>query len=197
MFSEWRAEMRESVLRKKVAGQVFRWLDISGADFMSPILYLLISRKALKLSWWQLFLMSSRSFMRLAETFYKKYVLDCMCSPFTKITYMLSCPMSLEEFLRVIWDAVFWAAILILPPVKLNWQRSHCGLFFKSAACWNHSYDTHLSRLGPVSCVCTPEFPWGSLWGVAAVWWLLDSRCSFPPEFPQGSPAYISWWLQL
>ena len=42
--------MRESVLRKKVAGQVFRWLDISGADFMSPILYLLISRKALKLS---------------------------------------------------------------------------------------------------------------------------------------------------
>ena len=119
----------DSVLRKKVAEQVFRWLDISGADFMSPILYLLISRKALKPSWWQLFLMSSRSFMRLAETFYKKYVLDCMCSPFTKITYMLSCPMSLEEFLKVIWDAVFWAAILILPPVKLNWKRSHCGLF--------------------------------------------------------------------
>jgi len=50
MFSEWRAEMRHSVLRKKVAEQVSR-LDISGADFMSPILYLLISRKALKPSW--------------------------------------------------------------------------------------------------------------------------------------------------
>ena len=160
MFSEWRAEMRESVLRKKVAGQVFRWLDISGADFMSPILYLLISRKALKLSWWQLFLMSSRSFMRLAETFYKKYVLDCMCSPFTKITYMLSCPMSLEEFLRVIWDAVFWAAILILPPVKLNWQRSHCGLFLsqqlaeiipmiRTSAVWDQCpVFAHLSSLG-------------------------------------------------
>ena len=104
MFSEWRAEMRHSVLRKKGAGQVSR-LDISGADVMSPILYLLISRKALKPSWWQLFLKTSRSFMRLEEIFYKIYVLDCMCSPYTKITYILSCPMSLEEFLRVIWDA--------------------------------------------------------------------------------------------
>ena len=91
---------------------------------------------------------------------------------------------------------VFWAVILILPPVKLNWQRSHCVLF-KSAACWNHSYDMHLSCLGPVSCAFTPEFPRGSSWGVAAVWWLLDNRCSFLSEFPQGSPAYISWWLQL
>ena len=42
-----------------------------------------------------------------------------------------------------------------------------------------------------------PEFPPGSPWGVAAVWWLLDGRYSFLPEFPQGSPAHHPWWLQL
>ena len=36
--------------------------------------------------------MTSRSFMRPAETFYRKYVLDCMYSPFAKITYILSFP---------------------------------------------------------------------------------------------------------
>ena len=45
--------------------------------------------------------------MRPAETFYQKYVLDCMYSPFTKITYILSfAPISLEQFLRAIWGAL-------------------------------------------------------------------------------------------
>ena len=36
-----------------------------------------------------------------------------------------------------------------------------------------------------------PEFPQGSLYGVAAVWWLLDGGYSFLPKFPQGSAAHI------
>ena len=42
-----------------------------------------------------------------------------------------------------------------------------------------------------------PEFPRGSLCRVNAAWWVLDGRHSFLPEFPQGSPAYHPWWLQL
>jgi len=41
------------------------------------------------------------------------------------------------------------------------------------------------------------EFLQDSPRGVAAVWWLLDGRCSFLPEFPQGSPVHSPWWLQL
>ena len=36
--------------------------------------------------------MTSRSFMRPAETSYQKLLLDCMYSPFTKITYILCFP---------------------------------------------------------------------------------------------------------
>ena len=36
--------------------------------------------------------MTSRSFMRPVDTFYKKYILDCMYSPFTKITYITVIP---------------------------------------------------------------------------------------------------------
>ena len=62
---------------------------------------------------------------------------------------------------------------------------------------WSRSFDVHLSSLGPGSCVFTTWVPQGLLWGVAAVWWLLDGRCSFLPESPQGSPAHYLWWLQL
>ena len=43
---------------------------------------------------------------KMSRNFYKKkkiYVLDCMYSPFTKITYILSVPLaSLEQFLIAI-----------------------------------------------------------------------------------------------
>ena len=95
-----------------------------GANFMSSILCVLVSRKTLK------------SFSVLTapcdqqKTSAKNYVLDCMYSPFTKITHILTfSPASLEQFLRAISDAVSWAAVLILPPVKLNLQLSHCVFF--------------------------------------------------------------------
>ena len=40
-------------------------------------------------SWWRVFLLTSRSITRLGENFWEKYVLDCIYSPFTKITHIL------------------------------------------------------------------------------------------------------------
>ena len=41
-------------------------------------------------------------------------------------------PTSLEHFLRAIWSAVSWDAVLILPQIKLNLQLSGCAFFFLS-----------------------------------------------------------------
>ena len=74
---------------------------------------------------------------RLAEIFCEKYMLDCMHSPFTKITYILTFPpASLEQFLRAIWDAVSQAAVLILPQIKLNSQLSRCAFFLSPHCLW-------------------------------------------------------------
>ena len=55
----------------------------------------------------------------LAETFWKKYLLDCMNSPFTKIICILTfSPAPLEQFLRAIWGVISLVAVLILPPMK-------------------------------------------------------------------------------
>ena len=45
---------------------------------------------------------------------------------------------SLEQFLTAIWGAVFQAAVLILPQIKLNLQSSCCA-FFKSTDEWSIS----------------------------------------------------------
>ena len=51
------------------------------------------------------------------------YVFNCMYPPFTKITYILTFPASSsDQFLRVIWDAVPWALVLILSQIKPNSQ---------------------------------------------------------------------------
>ena len=36
-----------------------------------------------------------------------------------------------------------------------------------------------------ILCFSHPELPWGTMWAVAAVWWLPAGRYSFLPEFPQ------------
>ena len=108
------------MLREKLAEQVYKdFFFFPGANFMSSILCVLVSRKTLK------------SFSVLTapcdqqKTSAKNYVLDCMYSPFTKITHILTfSPASLEQFLRAISDAVSWAAVLILPQIKLNLHLS-------------------------------------------------------------------------
>ena len=134
-WKEFRVESRNEALRAlgktgRTGLQIVRY-------FQEPILwaqflYLLISRKALKsfmvtdvCSCWL-----AVTCTRLAATFCKKCVLGCMYSPFTKITYILIfLPASLEQFLRAIWDAVSWAAVLILPQIKLNSLLSCCAFF--------------------------------------------------------------------
>ena len=54
-----------------------------------------------------------------------------MHSFFAKITYRLTFgPVSLQQFLRAIWNTVSQAIVLILPPIKLNSQLSLCAFFF-------------------------------------------------------------------
>ena len=62
--------------------------------------------------------------------------LNSGCSPsFTSIywastIFLVFPPTSLELFLRAIWDAVSWAAVLILPQIKLNLKLSCFAFFF-------------------------------------------------------------------
>ena len=99
-------------------------------------LIFLIPQKALKsfISWKALkwsFIMTSRSFTKPTEAFYKKYVLDCMYSPFTKVTYMLSVPpASLELFFRAIWGALLQTRVLILRQIKLELTTLTLCIFF-------------------------------------------------------------------
>ena len=93
----------------------------------------------------------------LAVTFCKKYVLDCVYSPFTKITYILTFPpVSLEQFFRSIWNAVSWAVVLIFPRIKLNSQLSCCGFFsvntrhFSKSQCWSCCLPTGEPTMAPL-----------------------------------------------
>ena len=47
-------------------------------------------------------------------------------------------PSSLEQFLRDIWGAIFWAIVLILLQVKLNSQLSFYAFFLKKSAHYSH-----------------------------------------------------------
>ena len=124
--SGWRAEMRHLYSQKPGMTDLqiirYSWKLI----FMSPILLSLLIEKNTKI------LHADNCFSWLAEASrdqqklsIKNYVLDCMSSPFTKITYILCVPpISLEQFLRPIWAAVSWAVVLILLQIKLN-SNSH------------------------------------------------------------------------
>ena len=55
---------------------------------------------------------------------------------------------------------------------------------------WNHSFDMHLSSLGPVSYSCPSWLPSGAPWGVAAVaeGSTVATPVCLPVEVPQSSP---------
>ena len=118
---------------------------VSGADFMSPILISPHIQRSTRIlhgddcfSW---LAEASRDQQKLSI---KNYVLDCIYSPFTKITYILCVPpISLEQFLRPIWAAVSWAVVLILLQIKLNSQLSCCALFFKSTQASKQIFTWH------------------------------------------------------
>ena len=113
--------------------------------------------------------------MKLTETFYKKYVLDCMYSPFTKITYILTSLLnSLEQFLRAIWNVVSWAAFLILPQMKLNSQLSHCA-FFKDDSYGNHEGRDRVN-FSPLPELYKDQEAWYQQRSLASICLLRESR---------------------
>ena len=97
--------------------------------------FLLISRKNNKIlpgddcfSW------PEESFMSLAETFWKNMCLIQAC-PLPSLESHIcwpSPPTSLEQFLKAIWGAVSWAAVIIWSQIQLN--NSHIVLFSLKSA---------------------------------------------------------------
>ena len=98
------------------------------------------------LSWWhQLFLISRKSFV--------KWVLDCTKLPLHQnCIYWPSPTTSLGQFLRDIWGAVSYAAVLILAPTELNFQLSYCASFLAQKSHWQRCLVDHspggLKRVG-------------------------------------------------
>ena len=81
------------------------------------------------------------------------YMFDCMYSPFTKITYILTFPpTSLEQFLR----ALSQASVLILPQIKLNLQLSHSAFFQVDNEVLMHTH-THTPHTTPISAPLPPH----------------------------------------
>ena len=63
--------------------------------------------------------------------------------------YCLSPTSTLELSLRAIWDAASWAAVLILPQIKLNSQLPSCTSFFS----WQyHNFFIHSFVDGHLGC---------------------------------------------
>ena len=90
-------------------------------DFSEPrLLYLPIHSKTLhSLSWDIWFSLSDNNHC----SNYLVFVANLL--------YILGLPLaSLEQPLRVIWGTASWAAVLILPQIKLNSQCSGCASFF-------------------------------------------------------------------
>ena len=65
---------------------------------------------------------------------------------------------------------------------------------------WNTSFDTHVSCLGPVSCVFTSRVSLELTIGIGcSAIWLLDGRYFFPSRITPGfisSPAHCQQWLR-
>ena len=94
----------------------------------AQFLYLLISRKALKS-----FIVTTVPCDQQKPSAKIRAWLHVL--PVTKITHILTFPLySLQQFLRVIWSAVSWTIVFILPQIKFDPQLS-CAFFLKSTPC--------------------------------------------------------------
>ena len=96
-----------------------------------------IYRKVLNLfPWWKLFVITCKSFMRLAEIFWKNTCLIACIPPSPKSDYITFPLASLEQFLRAIWGAVSQALVLIMHPIKLNSQPACYILLIWGGGSW-------------------------------------------------------------
>ena len=72
------------------------------------------------------------------------------------LIYWLSPTAALEQSLRAIWDAASWAAVLILPQIKLNSQLSSCTSFLVDIPQLPYPFVCQwTSRLLPCPSYCT------------------------------------------
>ena len=113
--------------------------------------------------WWS-FLVTSRSFMRQAETVYKKKKKK-VCAWWhifplyqNHIYTVLPPATSLEQFLRAIWGTVSLATVLILPQIKFNLQLSHCTFFFFYKLTLRTSICQRQRAPSFISCLWVPLF---------------------------------------
>ena len=95
----------------------------------AQFLYLLISRKALKSSWWCLFLMTSSNLHETSRNLLQKICVWLHEVLFTKITYIQTFPLppwsGFSDYLR----CCLLGYSLHFAPIKLNLQLSHCAFF--------------------------------------------------------------------
>ena len=128
----FRVETGNEVLRSGKTGRTdFRRLDNFSRFYELNSCISMHLEKHWNPSWWWLFLLTSKSFTTLAETFWKNMCLIVCTPPSPKShAHWPSVPASLEQFLTAIWDAVSQAIVLILPQIKVNSQVSHCAFFF-------------------------------------------------------------------
>ena len=111
------------------------WQDRSSDRYFQELilwaqfLYLPVSRKALTSFTVMTVPHDQQKLLKTSRNLQEKYVPNCMYSPFSKISYILTLPpASFEQFLKAIWRAVSWVAVLILPQMKLNAQLSYCAI---------------------------------------------------------------------
>ena len=131
---EFRVESRNEVLCSgKLAGQVFRLLDILRSWFYEPNSCNSSYRKVIKPFMVTIVSHDQQKLHETSRNFLKKkknHVLDYTYSPFTKITSILSFPLaSVEQFLRAIRGVVSRVAVLTMAPQKFNSQLSRCAFF--------------------------------------------------------------------
>ena len=142
-----RSGVRHSVFWEKLAEQAFRLLDIFRGRFYESnfcISSYLEKHENLSCdvcSWWL-----AATFMRLAIIFWKNVFLIACTPPSPQShIYWPSSPTSLVQFLRAIWNAAFRAIVLILPPIKLGSQLSHCA-FFSVDSCKRNKFVFYVSH---------------------------------------------------
>ena len=70
------------------------------------------------------------------KPFLKRVLHDIEVPLHQNLIYCLSHTAAWEQSLRAIWDAASWAAVLILPQIKLNSQLSSCTSFFSGQLWW-------------------------------------------------------------
>ena len=96
--------------------------------------------------------------------------------------YWFSSTAALEQSLRATWDAASWAAVLILPPIKLNSQLSSCTSFFS----WQDVEPDHGVKSTQI------QIQWnGGSWNLGKAYQIRKPWRMGPPTWIV--PFHVSW----